>query len=167
MRTTAVSLPMTSSVLGEDGIEGTRTDAAPGSGGPGEPRPGADSVANRRITRAGRVGRTLQTHERLHRLRRELGKIDPAPANPEEARDAIVKAMARAELGGWAVPELSASTTAPCGSVLIRLLAHVIVINPSGAFRIVDTHAPRTPYFEMPGQDGCAFVPAADEREDA
>ncbi|MBW0447162.1 hypothetical protein EN871_23965 [bacterium M00.F.Ca.ET.228.01.1.1] len=104
--------------------------------------------------------RTPQTRERLHRLRHELGKIDPAPSTAQEAHAEVVKAMARANLGAWRVPELTAESAFchPDGSVEVSLIAHVIVFNTSGAFRIVDTHPPGALYFEMCGRGGAAFV---------
>jgi hypothetical protein len=110
---------------------------------------------------APRVARSLENRDRLHRLRRELGKIDPPPACPEEAHEQIAKAMARAGLAGWSLPALSDPETAACGdgSVRIRLLAHVIAINRSGAFRIVDLHSPQQPFFELGGRGGRTFVP--------
>lgn len=108
-----------------------------------------------------RIARSPEVRERLHRLRRELAKIYPAPSSADEARDEIVKAMGRAGLSGWTVPELSSPQTTRCagGSVCIKLIAHVICINGWGAFRIVDLHAPQPAYFEMPGRDGRPFAP--------
>lgn len=104
--------------------------------------------------------RAPQTRERLHRLRHELGKISP-PSTIEEARAEIIKAMARANLGAWRVPELTGDLALhhADGSVQVSLIAHVIVFNGSGAFQITDTHSPGAPYFEMCGCDGAAFVP--------
>ncbi|WP_429498243.1 hypothetical protein ACQUFY_01470 [Robbsia andropogonis] len=104
--------------------------------------------------------RTPQTRERLHRLRHELGKIDPAPSTAQEAHTEVVKAIARANLCAWHVPALTAES-ALChadGSVEVSLIAHVITFNTSGAFRIVDSHAPGALYFEMCGRGGAAFV---------
>jgi hypothetical protein len=107
-----------------------------------------------------RVARTPQSRERLGRLRRELGRIQPPPADQHEARLAILNALARAGLGDWTVPELSAPSTSRGndGSAVLRLLAHIVVINPSGAFRIVDTHSPQFPYFELQAANGSAFA---------
>jgi len=108
-----------------------------------------------------RVTRSPKNRARLSRLRQELAKIDPAPSSPEDARNEIVQAMYRAHLSGWAVPELSDSTTTVCcadGSLRMTLLAHLIIFNPWGAFRIVDLHAPRVPYFEMQGRAGRPFT---------
>ncbi|MGF7192231.1 hypothetical protein JOE11_005309 [Robbsia andropogonis] len=104
--------------------------------------------------------RTLQTRERLHRLRHELGKIDPAPSTAQEAHTEVVKAMVRANLCAWRVPALTAESALyhADGSVEVSLIAHVITFNTSGAFRIVDTHPPCTLYFEMCGRGGAAFV---------
>lgn len=107
-----------------------------------------------------RVARTLGSRDRLGRLRRELGRIQPPPGSQDEARHAILNALARAGLGDWMVPALSdpATLRSQEGSVVLRLLAHFVVINPSGAFRIVDTHAPQPPYFEMRAANGSAFA---------
>lgn len=110
---------------------------------------------------------TPQTRERLHRLRHELGKIRPPPSTIDEARAEIIKAMARANLSAWRVPELTGDSALQHadGSVQVNLIAHVIVFNVTGAFQIVDTHSPGAPYFEMCGRDGpdgTAFVPPCD-----
>ncbi|MGF2507673.1 biotin/lipoyl-containing protein [Ralstonia pseudosolanacearum] len=44
------------------------------------------------------------------------------------------------------------------GSVEIGLISHAIVFNPGGAFRILDLLSPGSPYFEMAGHGGIAFV---------
>lgn len=121
------------------------------------PRPGGKLVA------VPALARHPGTRERLHRLRRELAKIDPPPADAQMAWEEIVAALARARLDGWTVPPLSdpVATRSSDGSVRIPLLAHVIVINPWGAFRIDDKLASRTPYFEMRGRDGRPFTPPA------
>jgi hypothetical protein len=107
-----------------------------------------------------RVARTPQSRDRLGRLRRELGRIQPLPGDQHEARHAILNALARAGLGDWTVPELSDPSTSRChdGSAVLRLLAHIVVINPSGAFRIVDTHSPQPPYFELRAANGSTFA---------
>ncbi|MET3229185.1 UNVERIFIED_ORG: hypothetical protein ABIC54_001359 [Burkholderia sp. 1263] len=104
--------------------------------------------------------RALQTRQRLHRLRHELGQINPSPSSSEEARDEIVKAMARASLDNWSVPELTDESAVhyPDGSICIRLVAHTIFFNPTGAFGIVDRHPPGRLYFDMAGQGGVGFV---------
>lgn len=124
------------------------------------PPPGPSPRAGRgKLAAVPTVARHPATRERLHRLRRELAKIDPPPANAQSAWEEIVAALDRAQLGGWTVPPLSdpAATRCADGSHRIALIAHVIVINPWGAFRIDDKLAARTPYFEMPGRDGRGF----------
>lgn len=108
-----------------------------------------------------KVGRRPETRQRLHRLRRELGKIDPPPASPAQARAEIIEAMARAHLAGWAIPALSddANIRDADGSVQMSLISHSIVFNASGAFRIMDLLPPASLYFEMNGRGGIAFVP--------
>ncbi|HYE39939.1 MAG TPA: hypothetical protein VEB23_08410 [Ramlibacter sp.] len=141
---------------------------APAAGGaarravPGDERIGALPPLVRPAPLAGvrRVGRRLQTQQRLGRLRQELSKIRPAPASPEEARDEILGALARAGLGDWTVPELDAADVRRCagGSICIPLISHVVVLNPSGAFRIIDVFAGQHVYFEMAARDGAPFV---------
>lgn len=95
--------------------------------------------------------RKPETMRRLHRLRRELSKISPAPSTPEQARSEIIEAMVRAELLGWTVPELSD----PCamhlkdGSIRIPLISHAIVFRTDGGFRIIDVAQGESVYFEM------------------
>ncbi|WP_429289621.1 hypothetical protein [Paraburkholderia sp. CI3] len=107
-----------------------------------------------------RLTRRPETTKRLGRLRRELAKIRPTPSDPQEAREEIIKAMARAGLDDWTVPELSDASTVrhADGSARITLLAHAIIFSPAGAFRIVELHPPGRTYFEMGGQDGHAPI---------
>ncbi|QUP55717.1 hypothetical protein GO998_18355 (plasmid) [Ralstonia syzygii] len=104
--------------------------------------------------------RKPETQRRLHRLRKALGEISPAPSSPEQARADILKAMARADLADWTLPALSddAAIRHADGSVEIGLISHAIVFNPSGAFRIMDLLPPGSVYFEMAGHGGLAFV---------
>lgn len=97
------------------------------------------------------LSRKPETMRRLHRLRRELGKISPAPSNPEQARAEIIDAMARAELSGWTVPELSdpSAMRLEDGSIRIGLISHAIVFRADGGFRIVDLAQSESVYFEM------------------
>ena len=129
---------------------------------PGDERIAALSPLVRPPPLAGvrRVGRRLQTQQRLGRLRQELSKIRPAPACPEEARHEILGALARAGLGDWTVPGLDEAGVRRCtgGSICIPLISHVVVLNPSGAFRIVDVFAGQHVYFEMAARDGSPFV---------
>lgn len=113
--------------------------------------------------------RALQTRQRLHRLRHELGQINPSPSSSEEARDEIIKAMARASLDNWSVPELTDESAVhyPDGSICIRLVAHTIFFNPTGAFGIVDRHPPGRLYFDMAGQGGVGFVLPFDAQQTA
>ncbi|NRF72181.1 hypothetical protein HLB44_34875 [Aquincola sp. S2] len=106
------------------------------------------------------VKRTDETKDRLGRLRTELGKLHPRPSSPEEARRGISCALENAGLCDWTVPELSGpdATWRADGSVVVKLLAHVIVFNASGAFRIVDSHSPQLPYFEMRAASGALFA---------
>jgi hypothetical protein len=105
------------------------------------------------------VNRRLQTQQRLGRLRQELAKIRPAPSCPEEARDEILGALARAGLGDWTVPELTDRAVRRCasGSLCVPLISHVLVFNPTGAFRIVDVFAGQQVYFEMAARCGAPF----------
>ncbi|CAJ0693402.1 hypothetical protein LMG18091_01778 [Ralstonia wenshanensis] len=104
--------------------------------------------------------RTLETRQRLHRLRKELGKIDPPPACAQDAHADILAAMARAGLGGWTLPALTdpANPRHADGSVTVSLVSHAIVFNAGGAFRIIDLLPPGSVYFELAGRDGAAFV---------
>lgn len=107
-----------------------------------------------------RTSRSPQTREMLARLRRQLAQIHPRPANPHEARQEILNALERASLGDWSIPALTddATTQRADGSVCIALLAHAILINAHGAFRIVDLLSPQITYFELAGRDGRAFT---------
>ena len=102
-----------------------------------------------------RVSRSPQATHRLGRLRLELGRIRPPPGDHLQAREEILKALARAGLGMWSLPEFGEATTRRCadGSWQLQLRAHAIMFNPWGAFRIVDMQAPNPPYFEMRGRD--------------
>ncbi|CAJ0701871.1 hypothetical protein LMG19089_02947 [Ralstonia edaphis] len=130
----------------------------PGPGLTQLPKP----AATRQPTAPARVKalRTLETRQRLHRLRKELGKIDPPPACAEDAHADILAAMARAGLGGWTLPALSdaANLRHADGSVMVSLVSHTIVFNAGGAFRIIDLLPPGSVYFELAGRDGAAFV---------
>lgn len=97
--------------------------------------------------------RNPETARRLHRLRRELSRISPAPSSAEQARAEIVRAMARADLSGWTVPELTdrAAVRLADGSFRITLVSHALILHPSGAFRIVDLRQDERLYFEMAG----------------
>ena len=99
------------------------------------------------------MSRSPQGTLRLGRLRAELGRIARQPCDPAQAREEILQALARAGLGDWTLPELDDETTHRCadGSLRLKLLAHSVILNPSGAFRIVDRYAPSTPYFERHG----------------
>ncbi len=113
-----------------------------------------------------KIGRKPETKRRLHRLRRELGRISPAPSDPAHARASIVDAMARAGLPGWTVPAFADESTVRFadGSAQVTLITHVIVFNPGGAFRIVDLCPPASVYFEIAGRDGLAFAAPSDDR---
>jgi len=102
--------------------------------------------------------------QRLARLRTELGKMARQPCNPQQAREEILNALARAGLGDWTLPRLDDQTTHRCadGSLRLQLIAHVIIINPWGAFRIVDQHGPRATYFERHGCKQRAFERPSD-----
>ena len=103
--------------------------------------------------------RTLETRQRLHRLRKELSKIDPPPACADDAHAEILAAMARAGLSGWTVPALSEPDNVrhADGSVVVSLVSHAIVFNAGGAFRIIDLLPPGSVYFELAGHGGAAF----------
>jgi hypothetical protein len=111
------------------------------------------------------MSRSPWTRERLGRLRAELGKIDEPACSPEEARRKILDAMARAGLVGWTVPELFNDTVHRYadGSLRIGLLAHAIIFNPWGAFRIEDVHFPSVAYFELSGCRERGFVAPRDD----
>lgn len=133
---------------------------SPGLESPGlASRPNAAAQAGHCAPLA-RLSRSLANRERLGRLRQELGKIAPVPCDPVQARNEILNAMARAGLGDWSVPALDDPTTQRCadGSYRLALLAHAIVLNPWGAFRIVDLYSQAfLPYFERTGRDGQPF----------
>lgn len=117
------------------------------------------SPSQKGISRAGVNRRSPRTTYRLGRLRAELQKISPRPCDPQQARDQIAKAMARAGLDGWSLPTFDDDATLhfPDGSCGIALIAHCIIFNAWGAFRIIDIHSPAVPYFEMSGCKGQAF----------
>jgi hypothetical protein len=119
--------------------------------------PGLSELKNERV-RSEAAGRSRvsqprkpETMRRLHRLRRELGKISPAPSNPEQARAEIIGAMERAELSGWTVPELSDPSAEQLegGSIRIPLISHAIIFRADGGFRIVDLVQGESVYFDM------------------
>lgn len=120
----------------------------------------------RKAGRPRRVSRSPLNAERLGRLRLELSRIARLPGGPEQARDEILKALARAGLGNWTLPELSDGSTQRFadGSFRLQLVAHSIVINPWGAFRIVDAHLPSKPYFELAGREARRFELPPDAR---
>ena len=158
--------------VGHSAFVASGTVESPGAGAPSVDDSGSGEAVDRAdglspapwrpstAMRVRRLARSLHNRERLGRLRRELARIHPPPASPEEARGEIVNALARAGLGDWTVPGLEDESTLrhASGTFRISLLAHVILLNPSGAFRITDLHAQAVPYFEMRGLDGRAFV---------
>lgn len=97
--------------------------------------------------------------ERLGRLRRELKQISPRPETAGQARDAILAAMARANLGDWTIPDLCSpsAVTYRDGTVRVNLIAHAIFFNPWGAFRLVELRLPETVYFELGGAQQRGF----------
>ncbi|MGN6262975.1 MAG: hypothetical protein ACTHNO_19755 [Ralstonia sp.] len=145
---------------------GRPTRVAPPACTPRAPSPGLTqlpkSTAARQPVAPTRVKalRTLETRQRLHRLRKELAKIDPPPASAQDAHADILAAMSRAGLSGWTLPALSdpANARHADGSVVVSLVSHAIAFNAGGAFRIIDLLPPGSVYFELAGHDGAAFV---------
>jgi hypothetical protein len=137
----------------DHGATGPRSGASPAE-------PEAPSGHGHEVGRK-RLNRSPHTRRRLGRLRHELKAIATLPCSVEDAREQILCALARADLGDWTLPSIQDDSTqqAPDGSVLLRLLAHAVVINPWGAFRIVDQRAHGGPYFESRGCGGRAFEP--------
>ncbi|WP_206956657.1 hypothetical protein [Trinickia acidisoli] len=144
------------------------SEAVAASPAPAKPLQAAHGLAELRPSLAQQQPRDLsriclarkpETTRRLHRLRRELGKISPAPPNPAQARAEIIDAMARANLSGWTVPELSdpSAVLHADGSICITLLSHAVIFHPNGAFQIIDLHHDERIYFEMPGRGTQVF----------
>ncbi|CAJ0802575.1 hypothetical protein LMG19083_03747 [Ralstonia psammae] len=133
---------------------------APRVAGPGLMHLPKPSAARQPAPTLAKPLRTPETRQRLHRLRKELSKIAPAPACAEDAHADILAAMARAGLSGWTLPALSdpANPRHADGSVVVSLVSHTIVFNAGGAFRIIDLLPPGSVYFELAGHDGAAFV---------
>jgi hypothetical protein len=159
--TPELRLPPAAASLDERSPHDVRRSTAADAPGPPQGDARLQSLRSRlqRPQTIRRAARTPQSRERLGRLRWELGRIQPPPADPEAARNEILKALARAGLSEWTVPELSDPMTSRShdGSAVLRLLAHIVVINPSGAFRIVDMHSLQALYFEMRAANGSAF----------
>ncbi|MCM2540773.1 hypothetical protein [Burkholderia glumae] len=145
---------------------------APDAPGPAS-APGGSLAGLRSITADGTRARgalaalrSEATRERLGRLRRELARISPPPATAEAAHAAVLAALARANLAGWTMPALDEAEVLayPDGSRRIMLIAHAIIFNPSGAFRIVDLRANAPVYCEAAGEGACRFVMPRDRR---
>lgn len=107
-----------------------------------------------------------ETRERLGRLRTELARIRPLPDTAGAAREAILMAMARAGLTSWSLPELDEAATLAYrdGSRRLALISHAIILNPWGAFRIVDLRAGAQVYFELAGAGPRDFVAPCDRQ---
>jgi hypothetical protein len=106
------------------------------------------------------IGQNCETTERLGRLRTELARISPRPETAHQAWTAILAAMARANLGDWTIPDLhgTSAVTFHDGSVRVNLIAHAIIFNPWGAFRIVNLRSDAAVYFELDGALQGVFV---------
>ncbi|MEX3613787.1 MAG: hypothetical protein VB141_08325 [Burkholderia gladioli] len=133
--------------------------------GPTRRSPGSGrwrSTANARVEPA----RREETRERLGRLRTELARIRPLPDTAEAAREAILMAMARAGLTSWSLPGLQEAATLAYrdGSRRLALISHAIILNPWGAFRIVDLRAGAQVYFELAGAGSRDFVTPRDRQ---
>jgi hypothetical protein len=151
--------------LGHEAAASADAAATPAAGCAADILPAADVPAlPRRRAVAGKIARAARRPpnvERLARLRRELARIPEPPCDPEQARAEILKAMGRAGLSDWSVPELDDASSLRCGdgSVVLRLISHSVILNAWGAFRIVDLLAPAVPYFELHGKDRRPFAP--------
>ncbi|WP_295925320.1 hypothetical protein [uncultured Xanthomonas sp.] len=95
--------------------------------------------------------------ERMHRALRSL----PACSSQQEVVDALTQAAATAH-PDWTVPSLSHELTKHYGdgSVRVMLNAHLLLINPNGAYRIIDARKQEV-FYEHGASSGEAFeVPA-------
>ncbi|MBJ9665089.1 hypothetical protein, partial [Burkholderia gladioli] len=146
--------------------------APAGGGGPGAP-PDAPIAGLRTLGVEGKRSRggidplrREETRERLGRLRTELARIRPLPDTAEAAREAILMAMARAGLTSWSLPGLRDAATLAYrdGSCRLGLISHAIILNPWGAFRIVDLRAGAQVYFELAGAGPRDFVAPRDRQ---
>jgi hypothetical protein len=155
-----VSLPPANDAQAEGTVDAWVSTAV---GAGGHWAPGSQTKAPSTVVpaseRTRRCARSPATRERLHRLRRELSLISPPPECAEKARTEIIAALARAGLQAWSLPTLDAAAARHAdGSVRLDLLSHAVLINPWGAFRIVDLHAQAAAYFEMRGRCGRGFA---------
>lgn len=146
----------------DDSARGPAADAPGLASAPGGTIAGLRTIAadGKRTRGALTAVRSEATRERLGRLRTELTRISPPPATADAARAAILAAMARANLAGWTIPALDDADVLAYqdGSRRIMLIAHAIIFNPSGAFRIVDLRSSTPVYFEAAGEGECRFV---------
>ncbi|XQM26800.1 hypothetical protein ACNSZF_10650 [Burkholderia gladioli] len=135
---------------------------------PTRPSPGSGRWAfNGKRSRGGLDPlRREETRERLGRLRTELARIRPLPDTAEAAREAILMAMARAGLTSWSLPGLQDAATLAYrdGSRRLALISHAIILNPWGAFRIVNLRAGAQVYFELAGAGPRDFVAPRDRQ---
>ncbi|NIF96708.1 hypothetical protein F3J18_15855 [Burkholderia sp. Ax-1720] len=150
--------------------------ARPASVGPSAASPGAADAPIAGLRTLGVDGkrsrggidplRREETRERLGRLRTELARIRPLPDTAEAAREAILMAMARAGLTSWSLPGLRDAATLAYrdGSRRLALISHAIILNPWGAFRIVDLRAGAQVYFELAGAGPRDFVAPRDRQ---
>lgn len=85
----------------------------------------------------------------------------PSVGSPKAVVDALRMASCSAN-PNWTVPALGdpagINQTFPDGTVRVMLLAHQVFINPSGAYRIIDSHSPQDVFYERASSDGAPFV---------
>jgi hypothetical protein len=124
----------------------------------------AISIESKRPRKISGATQNRETTERLGRLRTELGRISPLPKTAYQASAAILAAMARANLGDWTIPDLDGTSARRYqeGSTQVDLIAHAIIFNPWGAFRIVNLRSNVAIYFELAGADQGVFVEPRD-----
>jgi len=92
-------------------------------------------------------------------LERMLGKLKTLPAcsSKEDVVQALREAAASAH-PDWTVPSLAHEMTKSYddGSVRVVLNAHLLLINPSGAYRIIDVRKEKI-FHECPSASGDPF----------
>lgn len=87
--------------------------------------------------------RTPRTLERLEKL---LGRLENmSPAGSLDDALARITPIVQSVTPEWTIPSLAhpLNKKSPCGRYRIMLLAHVLKINPNGAFSIEDLQHPQ------------------------
>lgn len=101
-----------------------------------------------------------ETKASLASLRDRLAASQYA-ANQREVVE-LLRGASKAVNPEWTVPRLGdpagMNKSFSDGSVRVVLLAHQVLINPNGAYRIIESHPPQNVFFERESACGSPFL---------